>query len=659
MTRPHAASLLALALAVACSDSPTGPQLTASVEILANNTPLDERTIRIEETVQLSAFPRDAAGRELGGRATRWTSTAPSIATVDSSGLVRGLDAGTSLIIATSDTASDTARINVAAPISSPIACSQGKDAISLAVGQVYATTAWEQSTLCLDGGVGGAEFLLVPFHASRSAGGVTLPVELAAHNLMPAIASTSIQAAATAELDQDRFSAVDETFHWHLRERALPSLNRRMRELRERDGVAASRALLAAAVPKPGEQMRLNVQIGSSDGCADPVYRTGRVVAVTERAVVIADSANPAGGFTDDEYLAFGTAFDQLVYPLGVESFGAPSDIDKNGRALIFFTSAVNNLTTAGSGYYVGGFVYDRDLFPREGSGGCAGSNAAEMFYLMVPDRSRQVLEPAFEKERVRSGTLGVVAHEFQHLINASRRLYVNRAPVWEVTWLNEGLSHIAEELLFHRVSGLAPRMNEDGTRLTSESARRALIDYQLSNIERYVQFLRSPHTASATGADVLATRGAIWNFLRFAADRYGGSQHTLWNRLVNSRTSGFANLNEALGADALPWMNDWILSVYLDDAGLQTSKRFDQPSWNFRALLPRLGGLARDSNLGRFPLRTLGFQDHRLTLDLPGGSAGYVHFGVAERQQAAIRITSGGLPGPAKLKVTVIRTR
>ena len=39
---------------------------------------------------------------------------------------------------------------------------------------------------------------------------------------------------------------------------------------------------------------------------------------------------------------------------------------------------------------------------------------------------------------------------------------MYVNTTPDdFEETWLNEGLSHIAEELLFYRESKLAPRSN------------------------------------------------------------------------------------------------------------------------------------------------------------------------------------------------------
>ena len=39
-----------------------------------------------------------------------------------------------------------------------------------------------------------------------------------------------------------------------------------------------------------------------------------------------------------------------------------------RGGRAVLFFTSAVNALTPIGASSFVGGFFYNRDLFPRSG---------------------------------------------------------------------------------------------------------------------------------------------------------------------------------------------------------------------------------------------------------------------------------------------------
>ena len=43
-----------------------------------------------------------------------------------------------------------------------------------------------------------------------------------------------------------------------------------------------------------------------------------------------------------------------------------------------------------------------------------------------------------------------GTIVHEFQHLINASRRLYENDAVEFEDVWLNEGLATYMESAWF-----------------------------------------------------------------------------------------------------------------------------------------------------------------------------------------------------------------
>ena len=103
------------------------------------------------------------------------------------------------------------------------------------------------------------------------------------------------------------------------------------------------------------------------------------RATCIAERLIILADTANPRTGFTDAEYRQFGLTFDTLAYPVDVANFGEPSDIDKNQRAIAFFTRAVNEETPRGADYVIGGFFWERDLFPNnvpKAQGGCAGSN-------------------------------------------------------------------------------------------------------------------------------------------------------------------------------------------------------------------------------------------------------------------------------------------
>src|SRR3989441_622327 len=77
-------------------------------------------SLTVGQTVQLTATPRDANGNPLTGRAISWSSSNNNIATVNGSGLVTGVTAGSVTITATSEGQSGTASITVAgAPVAS------------------------------------------------------------------------------------------------------------------------------------------------------------------------------------------------------------------------------------------------------------------------------------------------------------------------------------------------------------------------------------------------------------------------------------------------------------------------------------------------------------------------------------------------------------
>src|SRR5205823_2136160 len=71
------------------------------------------------QTVQLTATPKDANGNPLSGRVVTWASSNTSVATVNGTGLVSGVAAGSATITATSEGQSGTAGITVAVPVAS------------------------------------------------------------------------------------------------------------------------------------------------------------------------------------------------------------------------------------------------------------------------------------------------------------------------------------------------------------------------------------------------------------------------------------------------------------------------------------------------------------------------------------------------------------
>ncbi len=407
---------------------------------------------------------------------------------------------------------------------------------------------------------------------------------------------------------------------------------------------------------PNLGEMLSLNTQTESA--CTDPTLTTGRVEVVSDRAIIVADTDNPAGGFTQEHYEEFAATFDAFTAPLAEEHFGTPSDIDANGRVIILFTKEVNALESADDESLTSGFFFSRDLFPSVSQGpplgSCAGSNEAELLYLLVPDPGGEV-GPEMELLDVQEFTDVTIAHEYQHLLNASQRLFDAGGPrPFEASWLNEAMSHAMEELMFYEASGLAPGLDL-GIDDLDQIQVAALNAFQRLNFFRFLEFLKDPETNSPFDAEVsMATRGGGWNFLRYSADRRGGGNAAFFRELIDSPSTGLDNLSGVLGGTGtvLDWMSDWSVGLYGDNRVPGLAVRFWDRSWDNPSLFDAANlnpPYIMTSNLGLSPVTVQ---------DLAGGGSAYLRFGVAQGQTARLLLSSGG-PPPSSLRATVLRTK
>jgi len=409
----------------------------------------------------------------------------------------------------------------------------------------------------------------------------------------------------------------------------------------------------ISVAAPAVGDLLTLNVGMGA---CSPVENRGGRIVAIGSQSIIVSDTLNPAGGFSTADFQRFAARFDTLVYPLDIANFGTPADIDQNKKIVILFTTAVNALTPANSQSYVGGFFYDRDLFPvsntPEFGQGCAGSNFSEMFYLLAPDPTGAINGNKRPTAFVDSVTTSVLAHEFQHLINASRRLYVTQGvEEFEETWLNEGLSHVAEELLFFHEAGLTSRTNIDSIKVRSTNTIRIAFNTDMAaNAGRYRDFLVAPSENSPfRDDDSLETRGAAWNLLRYLADRKGGAEVTTWQSLVNTATVGLTNLRRVFGSDLAVQVHDWNVSHYTDDFVAGVPAQQLQPSWNWHSLFKALAGSGP-----AYPLEVKTLTGGTASGTLIGGAAAYYRFSVPPGTVASVTLAA---PGPIYARVVRLR--
>ena len=107
--------IVCLLLLTACGDSTTGPPPVAT-SIVLSSTSLT--FISLGQTQQLTASVQDQSGATIGGAALTWTSSAASVATVSSTGLVTAVADGTATITATSGSANATVAVTVQVPVS-------------------------------------------------------------------------------------------------------------------------------------------------------------------------------------------------------------------------------------------------------------------------------------------------------------------------------------------------------------------------------------------------------------------------------------------------------------------------------------------------------------------------------------------------------------
>ncbi|MEX2465921.1 MAG: hypothetical protein WD995_03375 [Gemmatimonadota bacterium] len=306
------------------------------------------------------------------------------------------------------------------------------------------------------------------------------------------------------------------------------------------------SEALAApAAVPSVGQTRNFFV----FNGATDPDERFDEITAsvrfVGEEVAIYVDVDAPEPGFTDADLESLAARFDEVIHPTVTGTFGRTSDLDRSERVAVLFTPVVNRLTARESDSFVGGFFFGRDLLPELSS-----SNAAEVFYALVPDP-----EAEHGDERSRDQVLSVVpailAHEFQHMVHFNERVLV-RGASQDALWLLEGLAQMAEELVA-RVYDRTPESSEaelfrDGNR------RRARL------------FLQRPDTVSlivSSGRGTLGERGAGFLFLLYLHEQVGGD---VLGRLTGSTRTGVSNVEQETGATWPVLLPDWAAATYID---------------------------------------------------------------------------------------------
>jgi hypothetical protein len=338
-----------------------------------------------------------------------------------------------------------------------------------------------------------------------------------------------------------------------------------------------APRAERFVAPPAVGDQRSFSVC--STDQCTGFVTVGAVARYVGSKGAIYVDTLAPAGGYTQADIDSVGQLFDQYLYPIDTTAFGRESDLDGNGVVVVLLTPAVNRLSANcnANNSIILGYFFGADLTPT-----VAGSNDGEIFYSIVPDPgntsctvpkefAKEVLPPTF-------------IHEFQHMISFNQHVLLRGGDA-EDTWLNEGLSHFAEELGGRQVPNqFCPPIggaNDCFSEFLSGDVSNAY-DY-LHDVES--NFLIEPGSSSGT----LPERGANWLMVRWLADHFGGGDSLagpLTRALDQTSRLGADNVAAVTGEPFATLVAEWQLANYLDDLPGFTpaNDHLQYLSWNFR---------------------------------------------------------------------------
>lgn len=411
------------------------------------------------------------------------------------------------------------------------------------------------------------AEYLVVYLSGSglQLPNGVTGPARIAS----PAPADAALRSPAMTRRDA---GATDSAGAFHARLRSAEATIAAHPK-------APPRVMHAVVPPLVGDTRTFQVCATTSCRAFVPVTATAR--AVGTRTAVYLDDTVPAGGFTESDIAQLGQLFEQYIYPIDTTAFGRETDLDGNGVVAVLLSDAVNALSGSCNGGLVLGYFFGLDLQPGE-----PGSNGGEVLYSRVPDPSNPACRA--DRDRVLRTAPPNLIHELQHLINYGQRV-VTRGGDAEHVWLNEGLSHFAEEL--------GGRGIPDGPVQGGATSRQAqFLELDLNNASEYLfepeaSYLVAPGSSLGNMGD----RGAGWLFVRWLADQLvpgDVTAATMTRALVASPETGAANVAARAGRPFDALVGEWQLANYLDNLSGFTpvNQGLAYHSINLRATLAQL---------------------------------------------------------------------
>jgi len=257
---------------------------------------------------------------------------------------------------------------------------------------------------------------------------------------------------------------------------------------------------------------------------------------------------------YVDDEDLshyempfvdALAQAYEQRVWPADTAAFGAPTDVDANGRILVLLTHELG--AHLNGGWLIGYFGNGDLLRGRDSSADCSagGSNHGEIVYLN--DVHNGAANGYSAQELGAAVYPATLAHEIQHLLNLGHRCVERRCAGPEDTWINEALSKVAEDLAGYGWNGAMGRSEGAAYLSRSDGDLRGYDGRSLTKWE----------------GDPIGNYQGAHSFLRFFADRMGADIAGA----VAQGAGGREGIEEALGRPLSRAMAEWATALLVSN--------------------------------------------------------------------------------------------
>ncbi|MBI1968027.1 MAG: hypothetical protein HYS40_08560 [Gemmatimonadetes bacterium] len=413
------------------------------------------------------------------------------------------------------------------------------------------------------------AEYLLVPQSAAGEPG-LTTSFRLAGDTIVPLAVSASLQGYQTElplPLQFHDFLRRAERARWY----GAPPVGQPEPEPRE----LPAAALVAGPPPVVGSTRQFSV-------CATLTCTRFTRITATARSVgthlgIYVDNAAPANGLTTADLDSLKNLFDTRLYGIDTAAFGSASDVDGNSVVIVLMTPVVNKLVAkadcAKSGF-VAGFFFGADIDPAFANDNRF--NHGEVFYSIVADPD-STLSCAHSQTEVKRLVPVTFVHEFQHMISFNEHVLVRNGEA-EVLWLNEALSHFAEEL---GGRSFLPGDNASFTRFVIGN---------LFNAYQYLDSSAFHFLVPTEGIGSLPERGAAWLFMRYLVDQNATDTSTaavsaFTRTLVQTSLTGEANVAAQTGDPFELTVTRWALANWVSDLpAFAAPSELQYTSWRFR---------------------------------------------------------------------------